>query len=81
MELHGKLEPSLKKSWPLDTIPDAILLAVFLNPACASHNMLDCVETSVKTSDEKTLCGKVKKLAVQELTLFMVEEREEAEWQ
>lgn len=73
MELHGKLEPLLRNSWPLDTIPDAILMAVFLNPACASHNMLDCAESS-----GKKLRDKAKELAVKELTLIIAEERKKA---
>lgn len=42
--LHGNLDALLKDLWSFDDIPDAMLVAIYLNPACASQNMLDHVE-------------------------------------
>lgn len=38
--LHASLSSQIKESWPLTDIPDAILLAIYFNPACASSDFL-----------------------------------------
>ncbi|KAF9580974.1 hypothetical protein BGW38_002179, partial [Lunasporangiospora selenospora] len=55
--LHGLLERRIKESWALKEIPDAVLVAFFLNPAQHSHKLL--IET---LSDGETLYDKAKRL-------------------
>jgi len=48
-ELHGNLDALLKDMWSLKDIPNAMLVAIYLNPTCAAQNMLDLVELPDKT--------------------------------
>ncbi|KAF9965772.1 hypothetical protein BGZ73_001277, partial [Actinomortierella ambigua] len=43
-DLHANLDAFIKEKWPLLDITDAELLALYLNPACAKHSMLDHVD-------------------------------------
>ncbi|KAG0248319.1 hypothetical protein BG011_000209 [Mortierella polycephala] len=72
-ELHRKLETLLKDSWSLEDIPDALLMAIYLNPACALLNILDRVELPNKTK----LRDKAKALTAKAFISFREEERAE----
>lgn len=56
--LHGSMESQINESWPLTNIPDAILLAIYFNPACASSDFM--MQTVV---DGKSLLLRAKLLA------------------
>ncbi|KAF8981140.1 hypothetical protein BGZ46_003194 [Entomortierella lignicola] len=60
-DLCGNPHCIIKELWPLETIPDPVLLSIFLNPACASVPMLDLPVTG---DDGLTLRDKAKALAV-----------------
>ncbi|KAI8605776.1 hypothetical protein EDD21DRAFT_440029 [Dissophora ornata] len=59
-ELHTCLEKLITESWPLKGIPDATLLAIFLNRACLSLVVMK-LEIS---GDGSTLSGKARDLAI-----------------
>lgn len=73
-ELHGNLKELLQDMWSFDDIPDAMLVAIYLNPACASQNMLDRVELPDKTK----LRDKAKELTMKALVSFKEEQDTEA---
>ncbi|KAF9180278.1 hypothetical protein BGZ51_005936 [Haplosporangium sp. Z 767] len=70
-ELHGKPETLLKNLWSLEDIPDDLLVAIYLNPACASLNMLDLVQLPNKTK----LRDKAKALTAKAFISFKEEVR------
>ncbi|KAF9307386.1 hypothetical protein BG003_000717 [Podila horticola] len=73
-ELHGNLKELLQDMWSFDDIPDAMLVAIYLNPACAAQNMLDRVELPDKTK----LRDKAKELTMKALVSFKEEQDTEA---
>ena len=61
-ELHRNLDALIDDSWPLKDIPDGMLLAIYLNPACASLAMLDHTITASGESliEQKNLRWRLK---------------------
>ena len=66
------MDALIDDSWPLKDIPDGMLLAIYLNPACASLAMLD---HTITASGENLRDG-AKKLAVEAQVLLKVEGKE-----
>lgn len=54
--LHGSLQALINEYWPLGSIPEAMLLAIFFNPACVTDAFLDRV-VGVSTQTEMIVEG------------------------
>jgi hypothetical protein len=79
--LRRKLDELLMESWPIESIPDAVLLAMFFNPACASLPIM----ARTITGDGVTLLAKAKSLATDAVVSMLrqheAENRRQAEIQ
>ncbi|GJJ75808.1 hypothetical protein EMPS_08166 [Entomortierella parvispora] len=72
--LHRSLDYQIKESWPLTNVPDAILLAIYFNPACASSKFL--MDTEI---DGKSLLNRAKELAGNLVVEHLTRRHKEAE--
>jgi len=72
--LHGSLDSQIKESWPLTNVPDAILLAIYFNPACASSNFLMFTEVN-----GESLLHRAKKLAADLIVGSLTLQHQEAQ--
>jgi hypothetical protein len=69
-DLHDNMSKFIEDAWPLKSMPKAMLLAVFLNPAIAS----DPLFRTETYSDGKTLFAKSKEIATEVVSEFLEKE-------
>lgn len=66
-DLHANMSKFIEDAWPLETMPKAMLLAVFLNPAIAS----DPLFRTKSYCDGQTLFAKSKEIAIEVVSGFL----------
>ncbi|KAG0227104.1 hypothetical protein BGW41_003964 [Actinomortierella wolfii] len=75
-QLHAGLDDFINDTWSLKSIPDAVLLATYLNPACAAYPMFDYRVTVQENRVDKecALRDKAMVLAKNEVIAHLMEE-------
>ncbi|KAF9415432.1 hypothetical protein BGZ94_000091, partial [Podila epigama] len=68
-DLHVQMENLIKEYWPINGIPDVVLISMYLNPACPALGFFD----NMQAEDGTRLRDKATKLTISALRAFKLE--------